>query len=333
MEAHLRESQSSSGVKNVMSVFQRKIDRTTNHGSVKLKKKLASFTVNILRESQSGSLKRIMKKNRRESDFHERLHSKSVDKERVARNVQRVRQSLLREGILSSRMLEIFKMNQQDCSFLKQRLNVFQTLGVKTGLDDSMDFEEESIKSSDKLLFGAAEREQDIKLGSVASSAANISMNSAIKSLKEELRKLRPPKTLTIINRLIIVTTFIFLALFALESLNLINRSQKYSEEVRTAEEAQFMQQRLSMAFDSILLRQYLSGSGNVTQQTQMLDERIARYLTEAHHLLIAHTSQTIEHPMPLTQANLDYMSLEFQNERINNPYRFVLLELYAAYT
>jgi len=80
-------------------------------------------------------------------------------------------------------------------------------------------------------------------------------MNSAIKNLKEELRKLRPPSILIAINRLLIATFSVLILLFTFDSLSLVNNSQNYTDMVRTTEEAYFVQQSLRMAFDSIMLK------------------------------------------------------------------------------
>jgi hypothetical protein len=173
------------------------------------------------------------------------------------------------------RMLEAFNISHQQSVFAKHRLNVYQT-ACKTGIDenDSVNFEEETARSSDKLIMGDLEREQDIKLGSVASSTANISMNSAIKSLKEELRKLRPPKILVTINRLLIGTFALLLLLFTFDCLSVLNKSNKYMSAVKTTEDADMLQQNLRMSFDSILLHESIVKFNGTADWSQSLINR-----------------------------------------------------------
>lgn len=182
------------------------------------------------------------------------------------------------------------------------------------------------------MVVGELLREQDIKLGSVASSTANISMNSAIKSLKEELRKLRPPDILVGINRILIGTLAALLMLFAFDCLTLLNKSSKYLETVRTTEQTHSLQQRLRMSFDTLLLRASI-GSFNATAGWQQeLLERSSEYLAEAGEQLLAQNEQSIRTPSILRANSLQYMSLKFSNGRTQSPYHFVLLQLYTAY-
>jgi hypothetical protein len=84
-------------LKNTFTGGQRKsINGSVLSYTVKDKKKLACMTIKILKDPLQARIKKLMKKNRRESDSHEQLWKKPIDKERVMRNINRIRISLLR---------------------------------------------------------------------------------------------------------------------------------------------------------------------------------------------------------------------------------------------
>jgi len=99
-------------------------------------------------------------------------------------------------------------------------------------------------------------------------------MNSAIKSLKEELRKLRPPKILVTINRLLIGTFALLLLLFTFDCLSVLNKSNKYMSAVKTTEDADMLQQNLRMSFDSILLHESIVKFNGTADWSQSLINR-----------------------------------------------------------
>jgi len=90
-----------------------------------------------------------------ESDHNQNINDKKpINRERVTRNIQRIRESLLREGIFSSKMLEVFNLKNEQNLFAKHRFKIMAT-GYKTIADDnySEDFEEEHARHSDHMVM------------------------------------------------------------------------------------------------------------------------------------------------------------------------------------
>lgn len=91
-------------------------------------------------------------------------------------------------------------------------------------------------------------------LESVGSNASTISMSSVIRSLKEELKKLRSPKILRTINRLLITSVLLLCGIMAFNVLEFNTTSHMYHRSIRISIEIMAAINRVLISYDQLLM-------------------------------------------------------------------------------
>lgn len=127
---------------------------------------------------------------------------------------------------------------------------------------------DESVEESFSAESSVADEEEVLEprnvLESVGSNASTISMSSAIRSLKEELKKLSSPGPLKAMNCVLIWSVILLAGLMTYNGLAYHLNVTRYLRSVIVTVEAMSLQTRLGLAYDGLLLVEALQ---NYTEQ------------------------------------------------------------------